>query len=179
MFRYIAITLAALLSLFSLAANAQDVAKGNKVSKAQIIEALALPADKILTRGLTGGAAASNEAEARSRTLDLQVSFARGSSALTRDGRDLLDLLGEALVDPQLEWVKKITLEGHTDAVGSASMNKKLSQKRAAASRDYLVKNRGISAGRLEAVGKGKEELADPSDPASGVNRRVRVIVKG
>jgi outer membrane protein OmpA-like peptidoglycan-associated protein len=177
--RYTSIVLAALLSLCSLGAAAQDGAKGSKFSKAQIIDALSLPQDKVVTRGLTGGAAGSREEEKRSRALDLQVSFTRGSANLTRDGRDLLDLLGDALVDPKLEWVKKITLEGHTDAVGSASLNKKLSEKRALASRNYLVKNRGIAATKLEAVGKGKEELVDPDNPKSGVNRRVRVIVEG
>ena len=173
--RFTVITLTALLCLGSLGATAQD----RKFSKAQIVDALSLPQDKIITRGLTGGAANSSESEKRSRTLDLQVSFGRGSSNLTRDGRDLLDLLGDALVDPKLDWIKKITLEGHTDAVGSAGLNKRLSQKRALASRDYLVKSRGIAPSRLEAVGKGKEELADPANPASGVNRRVRVIVEG
>ena len=88
-------------------------------------------------------------------------------------------MLGEALVDPKLEWVKKITLEGHTDAVGSVGMNQRLSERRAAASRDYLLKNHGIDAGKLGTVGKGELELANPASPNSGVNRRVRILVEG
>jgi OOP family OmpA-OmpF porin len=177
--RTTAIALATFLSLCTLGATAQDGAKGNKFSKAQIIEALSLPQEKMKMRGFSGGVASSKESEKQSRALDLQVSFASGSSNLTPDGRDVLDLLGQALVDPQLEWVKKITLEGHTDAVGSVSMNKRLSEKRALASRNYLVKNHGIAASKLEAQGKGKQELADPANPKSGVNRRVRIIVEG
>ena len=177
--RTIALALAAFLSLCAHAAAAQDAAKGGKYSKAQIIDALSLPQEKMKMRGLTSGAAGSAEAEKLTRALDLEVSFASGSASLTRDGRDILDLLGEALVDPKLEWVKKITLEGHTDAVGSVGMNQRLSERRAAASRDYLLKNHGIDAGKLGTVGKGELELANPASPNSGVNRRVRILVEG
>ena len=50
----------------------------------------------------------------------------------------------------------KITLIGHTDAVGSHQVNDKLSTKRALALKAYLRKS-GISA-KIDTIGKGKRE---------------------
>ena len=51
----------------------------------------------------------------------------------------------------------KITLNGHTDAIGKSNYNLFLSKKRAQAVHDYLVMN-GIEKGRIRAVGKGELE---------------------
>ena len=51
----------------------------------------------------------------------------------------------------------KITLNGHTDAIGKSNYNLFLSKKRAQAVHDYLVMN-GIKKGRIRAVGKGELE---------------------
>jgi len=56
---------------------------------------------------------------------------------------------------------------GTTDTRGTAAYNKKLSEKRAGNVKSYLVKN-GVQSTKLEAVGKGKEDLKYPEcDPAS------------
>ncbi|MBC7389121.1 MAG: OmpA family protein [Opitutaceae bacterium] len=68
----------------------------------------------------------------------------------------------------------KIEIDGHTDYVGSAEANKILSQKRAQAVVNYLIK-KGISSERLKAVGYGKEHpLASNDDEDEGreLNRR-------
>jgi outer membrane protein OmpA-like peptidoglycan-associated protein/ribulose bisphosphate carboxylase small subunit len=68
----------------------------------------------------------------------------------------------------------KIEIAGHTDFVGSLQYNKTLSQKRAQAVVDYLIK-KGISPDRLTAVGFGKEHpLASNDDEEEGreLNRR-------
>jgi outer membrane protein OmpA-like peptidoglycan-associated protein len=51
-----------------------------------------------------------------------------------------------------------VQLESHTDARGSDADNQKLSQGRAQACVDYLVKERGIDVARIKAVGKGETE---------------------
>ena len=48
-----------------------------------------------------------------------------------------------------------VTITGYTDRLGSDEYNLRLSQRRAAAVKDYLVR-KGIAAARLEAIGKGK-----------------------
>ncbi len=68
----------------------------------------------------------------------------------------------------------KIEIDGHTDYVGTAEANKILSQKRAQAVVNYLIK-KGISSERLKAVGYGKEHpLASNDDENEGreLNRR-------
>jgi len=57
--------------------------------------------------------------------------------------------------------------------VGSDAANLKLSQARAASVKDYLIGQFHIDPARLESSGVGESDLADPSNPNSGVNRRV------
>ncbi len=64
-------------------------------------------------------------------------------------------------------------IEGHTDSIGNADYNLRLSQKRAAAVRDVLVANYGVDRGELKALGVGKERPLPDIEPASGENRRV------
>jgi len=72
-----------------------------------------------------------------------------------------------------------VEIAGHTDSVGNAPYNKKLSQSRAEAVRQYLV-NGGIAASRLEANGYGEERpIADNgTEEGRARNRRVEMRVK-
>ena len=69
-----------------------------------------------------------------------------------------------------------ISVNGHTDDVGSAAYNQKLSERRAEAVRDYLVKS-GLSAEILTVTGHGKALplVAGTSDAACAKNRRVEL----
>jgi outer membrane protein OmpA-like peptidoglycan-associated protein len=66
-------------------------------------------------------------------------------------------------------------IEGHTDEVGSRRYNQGLSERRAAAVREYLMTSGGVQGSRLSTVGYGEDRLLDPANPESGTNRRVRV----
>jgi outer membrane protein OmpA-like peptidoglycan-associated protein len=70
-----------------------------------------------------------------------------------------------------------LTIEGHTDGVGSASANMTLSDKRAAAVKDYLV-GKGIDASRLDAKGLGATKPVASNATAEGrqENRRVELV---
>ncbi|MEP2773438.1 MAG: OmpA family protein [Fulvivirga sp.] len=73
----------------------------------------------------------------------------------------------------------EIEISGHTDNIGSKAYNKKLSQLRANAVKEYLV-NKGIDARRVKAVGYGEERpLASNDDEKEGreLNRRVEFKV--
>lgn len=75
----------------------------------------------------------------------------------------------------------EIEISGHTDNIGGKAYNKALSQKRANAVKDYLVK-KGIDARRIKAVGYGEERpLASNDDEKEGreLNRRVEFKVIG
>lgn len=116
-------------------------------------------------------------AQPQLRALDLDIQFKFASDELTIDGKDVLDQLAAALKSEKLANARSVILEGHADAKGSASYNKALSLKRALSARQYLSSRHGISGSKLNAVGKGSSEPADPSNPESEVNRRVRVIL--
>ncbi len=69
-----------------------------------------------------------------------------------------------------------IVLQGHTDNVGSAAYNQKLSIKRANAAKDYLL-NKGISSGRVSCEGYGFTQpvATNTTDFGRSLNRRVAI----
>jgi outer membrane protein OmpA-like peptidoglycan-associated protein len=107
-------------------------------------------------------------------SLSMQVQFEFASAKISSASMQSLDTLAVALASPTL-LSSKFAVEGHTDAVGQASVNDKLSQARADAVRQYLI-GKQIEGERLHSVGKGSRELADPSEPKAAVNRRVRIV---
>ena len=69
---------------------------------------------------------------------------------------------GKAKLDELVSKAKAIKLEvilavGHTDRIGNDAYNQKLSEKRAAAVKEYLVA-KGIEANRVYTEGKGKKQ---------------------
>lgn len=75
----------------------------------------------------------------------------------------------------------RIEVNGHTDDVGSAEYNEKLSERRAVSVEDYLL-SRGVPRDQLAVVkGFGKLQPIDPgtSEEARAKNRRVEVRIVG
>lgn len=72
----------------------------------------------------------------------------------------------------------KLSVEGHTDDVGNAAENLKLSEARAKAVTAALVKDHGVDAARLSAKGLGSTKPATPNTTAEGrqTNRRVELV---
>lgn len=72
----------------------------------------------------------------------------------------------------------RIRIEGHTDNVGGADTNLRLSEARAAAVKDALVKEYRIDAARLETAGLGDTRPVADNKTAEGrsSNRRVEVV---
>lgn len=73
-----------------------------------------------------------------------------------------------------------IKITGHTDNVGAARYNERLSKNRAQAVADYLIKSRGIEESRIIVEGKGQTEPIAPNDTDQGrsKNRRIEVRFK-
>jgi len=99
------------------------------------------------------------------------VYFSFDSGALTSESKATLDKVIEA-AKAYPEW--KFMISGHTDSIGSAEYNLKLSKQRAAAVARYLVAQ-GVDAARLQVEGYGATRLSG-GDVDHSINRRVEVI---
>ncbi|MBU6142934.1 MAG: OmpA family protein [Betaproteobacteria bacterium] len=92
---------------------------------------------------------------------------------------------GKAVLDKLVDQAKALNLEvivavGHADSVGTDAYNQKLSERRAAAVKAYLV-SKGIAANRVYTEGKGeKSPVADnKTKEGRAKNRRVEIEVVG
>ena len=95
------------------------------------------------------------------------VLFVTGKDILLPSSRPELDQLTQALQKrPEL----RIRIDGHTDKIGNAAKNLKLSQQRAQAVKKYLIEH-GIAASRVQTDGHGDTSIICPA-PCEA-NRRV------
>ncbi|MFL5347473.1 MAG: OmpA family protein [Hyalangium sp.] len=104
-----------------------------------------------------------------------KVYFDNGKATVQKRSNTLLDQMAKVIT--QHPEIAKVTIEGHTDDAGSAETNRTLSQQRAEAVRDYLVK-KGVPTERLEPKGFGADRPVQPNTTAEGrtANRRVEFI---
>lgn len=74
---------------------------------------------------------------------------------------------------------RRISVEGHTDSIGTIAYNKTLSENRAASVTDELVAQ-GISRRRITSVGYGESDpiASNRSEEGRSRNRRVEVVIK-
>lgn len=117
--------------------------------------------------------AAKNLDLAKNKEINLDVKFKTGSAQIDNGYEsDLSSLLSELKSDSSL----KLRIEGHTDATGSQDLNVRLSAQRAAAIKQYLIKN-GIEASRLETLGNGAAQpvASNETDEGRAQNRRITV----
>jgi len=104
------------------------------------------------------------------------IRFLPGQAAIDPDSAGLLDRLIEtALRCPSAN----IEIAGHTDADGEDGFNQALSEKRAQAVMDYLVKA-GLPADRFTAVGYGSTQpiASNETDEGKAHNRRIEFVVR-
>ncbi len=133
-----------------------------------------------LTAGGTHGIRLAAPAPGTGWSINLTLQFETGSAWLTPEAIRSLDVLGRALTSPDLSGYR-FRVVGHTDAVGSAAVNKALSVRRAAAVAAYLEHKFDIPATRLETIGMGDTEMLVPTPPqtADPRNRRVQITNLG
>jgi len=86
-------------------------------------------------------------------------------------------ILDAAVMKLQANPGLTVTIEGHTDSVGTAEYNLSLGERRANAVRDYLL-NRGIAASRLRTVSYGEErpKADNATDAGRAINRRAQFV---
>jgi len=110
------------------------------------------------------------------RPATFVLHFITGTDELTPESRAELSKVLAAMRDrPQPD----VVVTGHTDTVGDAAANDRLSAQRAERVKGYLVEI-GIPVGRIRTAGRGERELLVPT--ADNVeeprNRRVEINVR-
>jgi OmpA-OmpF porin, OOP family len=105
-----------------------------------------------------------------------RIRFEQGRATLDQDSTALLDRLIEiAMRCP----AANIEIAGHTDGDGEDGFNQALSEKRAQAVVDYLVKA-GLPANRFTATGYGSTQpvAGNDTDEGKAQNRRIEFLVR-
>jgi len=88
-------------------------------------------------------------------TFSAETLFAFDKADIRSDAAGILDDVVEKM--QRYPEVELIVVTGHTDRIGTEAYNQKLSDRRAAAVRNYLV-NKGVDASRVQSVGRGESE---------------------
>jgi OOP family OmpA-OmpF porin len=117
----------------------------------------------------------SNEITNKVSSKSYQIQFETGSAVIKPDSYKLLDeILQSSVVAEGL----KVGVYGHTDNVGNAQSNQKLSEDRANSVKSYLI-SKGLAIARIESKGFGSETpIADNSTAAGKAqNRRVQIVL--
>lgn len=112
-------------------------------------------------------------------TLAADTYFDFDKSTLKAEGKQAIQQLASELNQRGAE-VKKITIVGHTDSVGSEQYNQGLSERRARSVGDYMLEN-GVPASLIQAYGQGESQPVATNKTAAGraQNRRVEITVDG
>lgn len=103
------------------------------------------------------------------------ITFDSGSDVIKAESYGVLKNIATVLKENKDVRVKIV---GHTDSDGADNFNMTLSQKRAAAVKNALENQFGISASRMETDGKGESKPVSSNDTSEGKanNRRVEFI---
>jgi outer membrane protein OmpA-like peptidoglycan-associated protein len=102
------------------------------------------------------------------------IQFQSGKAVLTENSYAVLDVIAELMQQyPSSQW----TIDGHTDNTGSTEKNLSLSEQRAQAVADYLVK-KGVLAQDLFVNGYGQDKPIADNATAEGRKQNRRVEIK-
>ncbi len=108
--------------------------------------------------------------------IALYINFDTGKSVIKPDSKSIIEQIVQMLKsNPEL----KISVEGHTDNVGTPASNKTLSEERAK-SVVYAIVSQGIAAERLSSTGYGQDKPIGDNTTEEGraKNRRVELVRK-
>ena len=79
------------------------------------------------------------------------------------------------LLNGHRDW--QVTVEGHTDGIGTEAANGDLSERRAKTVRDYLA-SKGVASSRLTAQGLGETQPVADNTTAEGRAQNRRVVLR-
>jgi outer membrane protein OmpA-like peptidoglycan-associated protein len=164
----------------------------NRTQKGAIIGAVAGAVAGLLTGAAIGNYQDRQERELRESmagtgvdvvrdgdniTLDMPsaITFGFDSYALRSESFGVLDKVAATLGEYDQTIIE---VAGHTDSVGNAAYNQKLSEQRAQAVANYLV-SRGVNGERLMVTGAGANHpiASNATDAGRAENRRVEITL--
>jgi len=117
-------------------------------------------------------AAAAPKPAAKKVTLAADALFDFDKAVLRPEGKAKLDQLANDIQGIKLEVIIAV---GHADRIGSDKYNQKLSERRAAAVKDYLV-GKGVEANRVYAEGKGEKQPVTGDTCGKSVKKTKKLI---
>jgi OOP family OmpA-OmpF porin len=105
------------------------------------------------------------------------ILFDTGQSTIRSESKGDLQSVGDLL---KQQPALRLEIQGHTDIVGTADLNRRLSDSRAAAVKQYLVANFAVAADRLTTIGLGdtKPVADNKTEQGRAQNRRVELVKK-
>lgn len=122
----------------------------------------------------TPPAAGPEKAAFEKVTLRAETLFDFDKAVLRPEGKAALDDVVEKM--KQFPQVEVVLVSAHTDRIGSDAYNQALSERRAAAVKNYLV-SKGIEASRIEAVGRGESEPVTTDCKGGPENRHNKKLI--
>lgn len=127
-----------------------------------------LPAEKCAPKAAAGEKAIGVKPAGEKITLSADALFDFDKAVLRPEGKKKLDELATKVGGIKLEVIIAV---GHADRFGSDAYNQKLSEKRAAAVKEYLV-SKGLEANRVYTEGKGKKQPVTKADQCKGAKSK-------
>ena len=116
----------------------------------------------------------NDENVADQKVIINDLHFDTNSANVSEESKIILDNV--ALVLQKMPTIK-LRIEGHSDNVGNAENNKKLSKKRSESVTDYLI-SQGVSSHRINYIGLGEDVpiFDNSSEEGRAKNRRVQIV---
>lgn len=124
-----------------------------------------------------GAPVAQAEVVAKKVTFNADTFFDFDKATLKPEGRNILDQVAQQATQLNLE---SLIATGHTDSIGTNTYNQKLSERRAASVKNYLI-SRGVPADQIIASGRGETQPVASNKTREGraKNRRVEIEIVG
>jgi outer membrane protein OmpA-like peptidoglycan-associated protein len=106
--------------------------------------------------------------------IDVEVHFGLGSAGLDAVAVSQLAALSPTLGNPEHRGAP-LVVAGYTDARGGDEYNQRLSERRAAAVKRFLIARFKLREDAITTIGHGKTQPKNAADPFASENRRVEI----
>lgn len=175
-----------------------DLLNDNDQMRAEIAK-LQEDYDLVSEEATTSSAQLAEKREREAKIVKVKSFFAPAEAKVTYDGDNLVIRLhglnfptGKSIIQPEFFSLlskvqesikifpdKHILLEGHTDSKGNFNTNKRLSEERASAVREYIIANMNLKREQITSVGYGSERpvASNKTNEGRAQNRRIDVVI--